>query len=460
MACTCTTYDAAESKALLDRVDDMVKYGEEMRALRVEPTIDRRHRILETIFQFVRSNDRVVYGGHAQDRAMGGEVYNTVSERSMADVEFYSPEPVKDLRALCDRLHEDGHPKIQGRAAAHKGTFTISVACTRICDITFVPPRIFGALPLLPTNDAATMSTDAGVKTIHPHVCLIDLMRILCDPATSYWRLPRLLPRLFSLQERYPLFDSADADADPFPPAAMAEGPSTRCRVLRDWAASRGDSIALVPGLGDASRELTFISVDYRTDYESLMDSLALPTETEGSRSRSRSSTKLLYREYRPFMDCIGSRVEIRGERPWVTIIDSGPRMVPVVSQGPAGPQRAAYEVSVIHAMSMMLMGRTRGVDAITSAYSRALRRLLADHDDRARRSLARLSLARDGDGGSSAASIRFIGQPMTSLQMHLDDNGRSPWYTYSPVRKAASCRASFPECDGGPCSQFKGWPT
>lgn len=411
-----TLYDSEQSARLLSRADELVEFGSQLRAHRVEPTIDRRGRISETIFGFIRDRKRVLYGGHAMDAALDGEVYPTSEERSMADIEFYSPDAIQDLRALCDQLHADGHPYVQGKEAAHAGTFTISVSCVRICDITSVPSRVFESLPLLDAEGAS-------VKTIHPHVCIIDLLRILCDPATSYWRLPRMLPRLLKLQQRYPAADAHPLTREP-KGASLGASSQARTSAALAWAQSRSDTVAVM-SLPDSS-ELAFVCTDYEADRASLFDVL-------GSHP---------FREYRGFLDCLSERTEIRGGAPTITLHNSEGRMVPTTEEG-GGVRSPVFEYEVIHVMSMILLGQTRGIPAICNAYKRTLASLL-----RGDRSKSLTSLDR----------VNYIGGHRTDMQLHLDGT-RRPWYVYSPARRGGSGRAVFPLRDGAPkTGKFQAW--
>lgn len=418
-----TLYCGELASELTGRVASLVKRGDLMRAALVEPTMDRRRRILDTILEYVRENKRVVYGGHASNAALGNTVYPTEEEVTMADVEFYSPKPIVDISSLCDRLFADGHPYVQGKEAAHRGTFTISVSFVRVCDITYVPARVFNELPLL-------QNAGNSVAVIHPHVSVIDMMKMLCDPATSSWRLARILPRLLKIQEVYPL-GSLVGEEEGVVETSDTKTLSSRAAAALDWARSRNDSVALI---GDMNhRELTFVCTDYDTDCDAFFASMEL-SGVEGA-------GELSSREYRGFMDSVGKRTEVTGggkqqSHPRITLVDARGRMVPCYKND-LGLCIATFEYAVMHTMSMLLLGQTRQVYAIEQVYKRKLAELL-----RGSRSTSIAS--------GSLEDVLYIGSPLTDMHMHLE-NTKRPWFAYNPSKKSMSGFATFPACDGAP---------
>ncbi|MEW5315147.1 MAG: hypothetical protein WDW38_006595 [Sanguina aurantia] len=169
-------------------------------ALRTEArTLEERLRVTNVVWEFVRSRDRIVYGGAALDALVGAKDPSDSFYRDKAcDIEFYSPEPAKDVVDLCDLLH--GVHKldfVQGREAVHTGTLTVSVNFRRVCDTTFAPERTLARLPFL--------RAPCGARCVHPHVMAMDLLRMLSEPDTSYWRLEKAYVRINLLETHFPL---------------------------------------------------------------------------------------------------------------------------------------------------------------------------------------------------------------------------------------------------------------
>lgn len=162
-------------------------------------SLEHRKLLRAIVWDFALAHGRVVYGGAALSAVinMGGGVKDADSHADPEDIEFYSPEPGKDVVQLCDLLKTThGMEYVQGREAVHVGTLTVSVEFRRCCDITFMPRRTLAAMPTLLVD---------GVRCIHPHVMAMDLLRMLTEPDTSYWRLEKAYAGMRVLEEHYPL---------------------------------------------------------------------------------------------------------------------------------------------------------------------------------------------------------------------------------------------------------------
>ena len=71
-----------------------------------EPTMNEFKKVYNIIKDYIRDNNLIVYGGYAQNalikkRDSKGGFYKEID---LADIEFYSYEPLKDLINLCDLL--------------------------------------------------------------------------------------------------------------------------------------------------------------------------------------------------------------------------------------------------------------------------------------------------------------------------------------------------------------------
>lgn len=160
-------------------------------------TRDERLKINSIVWDFVLAHDRIVYGGAALTALIGAESSGE-DDQEITDIEFYSPEPGRDVVELCDILRcQRGMEFVQGREAVHVSTLTISVQFHRCCDVTFMPRQTAAAMPCI--------RAACGVWCVHPHVMAIDLLRMLTEPDTSYWRLEKAFSRLQLLEEHFPL---------------------------------------------------------------------------------------------------------------------------------------------------------------------------------------------------------------------------------------------------------------
>jgi len=196
----------------------------------VRDTLDIRRRkiaIMDDILAYISERGRIVYGGWALNELIRGKdpkdvIYKDTDD--VPDVEFYTPDPVRDVVTLCLRLQRQGYGKVLGMEAHHFETYTVSVEGWRCCDISYMPKWIYSSLPTLsPTHAQPTSAPDVAtlrrhrLDLVHPHVMLIDYMRILTDPMLSYWRLEKSFSRLVLLLKHFPLEDSWSPSSSPTP---------------------------------------------------------------------------------------------------------------------------------------------------------------------------------------------------------------------------------------------------
>lgn len=186
-----------------DRIQELRSVSKRASERVDQQTRDERATINAIIWEFVLSRNRIVYGGAALNALISGmdtleSPRTEESEDEVTDIEFYSPEPGRDVVELCDIFKSaPGMEFVQGREAVHVGTMTISVQFRRCCDITFMPRKTVEMLPI--------MRLMSGVRCVHPHVMAMDLLRMLTEPDTSYWRLEKAFARLRLLEEHFPL---------------------------------------------------------------------------------------------------------------------------------------------------------------------------------------------------------------------------------------------------------------
>ena len=171
-----------------------------------EPNTEEVSQVYSFIKKYIIKNKIIVYGGFAQNillMSKGGEsIYKIINDAfynwpNVADIEFYSPTPVKDLITLVNELNAMGFKHVTGGDGMHAGTYKIFVNFINYCDISYIPMNIYSNLPIITVD---------GIKCVHPHFMLCDAYRVLTDPLTSYWRLEKAL-RFNKILTYFPLFD-------------------------------------------------------------------------------------------------------------------------------------------------------------------------------------------------------------------------------------------------------------
>lgn len=165
------------------------------------PTLDEVCKIQKIILEYVKKNNRIIYGGYALDKALRAvNIEHAIYKKSwlIPDIEFYSFEPMKDIVDICDILVKEKLENIIFKESLHEETYTLKVNGRLYCDISYIPKLINSHIKKLEFD---------GINYVHPHFGLIDLYRMINDPLTSYWRLEtkKTFQRMYILQKDYPL---------------------------------------------------------------------------------------------------------------------------------------------------------------------------------------------------------------------------------------------------------------
>lgn len=166
-----------------------------------EPKLSEYKSVYNIIKEYIRKNNLIVYGGNGQNTLikMKNEKDTFYKETDLADIEFYSPEPLKDLIQLCDLINKKGYKYIEGKEGVHNETYKIFVNFHNYLDISYMPKKIFDNCPYL---------IGEGMRITHPIMMLTDAYRIYTDPMTSYRLLGKTFKRFNLLLKHYPLNDN------------------------------------------------------------------------------------------------------------------------------------------------------------------------------------------------------------------------------------------------------------
>lgn len=170
-----------------------------------EPDIREISEVYLVIKNFIKKNNKIVYGGFAQNLLLQiknneDTFYNKIDEAyynsgSIADLEFYSATPFEDLIYLTEELFLKKFKYVEGKEGMHPNTFKIYVNFENYCDISYMPRHMCNILPTIEIE---------GIRCIHPHYMLADYYRVITDPMTSYFRLDKSINRFQKLIKYYP----------------------------------------------------------------------------------------------------------------------------------------------------------------------------------------------------------------------------------------------------------------
>lgn len=183
---------------LIKKNIDIIKEDATKKKLEIlEPTLIEFKEVYSVILDFIKSKERIIYGGYAQNhlikiKNISDEFYK---ETDLADIEFYTYEPLTDVIELSDLLYSKNFKYVQGAEGVHNDTYKIFVNFINYCDLTYMPKNIYDNIPKIEDN---------GFYYTHPHFMLIDAFRVYADPLTSYFRLDRTFFRFSTLIKHYP----------------------------------------------------------------------------------------------------------------------------------------------------------------------------------------------------------------------------------------------------------------
>jgi hypothetical protein len=187
-----------DEEIILKNLDRLEEEATLIKLTNYEPKLDEINKVRDDILAFVQEKKRIIYGGYAQNSLILSKNKKDAfyKETDLADIEFYTPDPIGDTIDLCDRLKTKGFKYVEGKEGVHQETYKIFSNFINYCDITYMPPNIFNNCPTIELF---------GSKMTHPHLMLIDAYRVYTDPMTSYFRLKKTFTRFNTLMKYYPL---------------------------------------------------------------------------------------------------------------------------------------------------------------------------------------------------------------------------------------------------------------
>ena len=164
-----------------------------------EPTKDEQMKAINIVLEYVKEKKRKIYGGYAQNKLVmyKDKKDNFYKETNIPDIDFYSPEPLQDVKNICDLLYEAkiGENVVEGKEAVHKETYTVFLNFENTCDISYVPLHMYHKIPFIEID---------GFIYVHPSFIYLDLYRVLSEPHFSSRTWDKHFSRLYLLQKHYP----------------------------------------------------------------------------------------------------------------------------------------------------------------------------------------------------------------------------------------------------------------
>lgn len=166
-----------------------------------EPKQDEFSKTQQVILDFIKRKRRIIYGGYAQDLLIKNKNKNDgiYDEYCRPDIEFYTPDPIRDTMEICELLYSKDLKYIEGKMGAHLDTYKVFANTINYCDITYMPMNVYNSCPTITVN---------GLRLTHPHFIMVDIYRAFTD-IMSAWRYEKTFKRAVKLLNYYQFDDKA-----------------------------------------------------------------------------------------------------------------------------------------------------------------------------------------------------------------------------------------------------------
>lgn len=190
-------YSKTDEDTLLNALPSICQEHRQ-RELMERPTAAERTAVHELVLEFIRSRDRIIYGGYAlhlliKSKSSGKD--GIYSDTCFPDVEFYTPEFKEDIRDLVNFLSEHGYSYTTAEEGVHPMTFVVRCNFMNVCDITYVPLKVYDSIQTTTINKFRVISTEHA---------MIDIFRVYSYPLSNYYRLTKTYKRTNRLLKYYP----------------------------------------------------------------------------------------------------------------------------------------------------------------------------------------------------------------------------------------------------------------
>lgn len=334
-----------------------------------------RNRIMALAIEYLQKKRRIVYGGVALNALVASKdpADAFYSEHEVHDVEFYSPDPLVDAAELAMFLYSRGERRVTVVEATHFETYSVAVDYWRLCDVSYIAPRIYAAIPHVKHDN---------LLLVHPRHALIDYLRILTDPAQSYaTSLEKALPRLRVLVKHFTLIEqhtSSSSSSSPPPPLLTwweeGSGDDGVHVMLREKFTRSRKSIVVVGQV--ASRIfLGFDDIDATGGVIDVVTSAFEKDAADALRLLHENNAGTSYDERFPLSDYMGHRgtFYVHG-RPVLRLVDADRRCHPFVDIG--DEQIGSFSLVALHLLVTQFEARVDGRERDMAAVGHWIRAL------------------------------------------------------------------------------------
>lgn len=194
-------YTSDDKEKLLSVLEEKQKIISDYKNKYITPTLQKKKEVMEIVAKYIKKHQLKIYGGHAQNLTIkkyfpAKQFYTDPDD--LHDYDTYSTDPVKDGIKLANKLYKKGYSGILFRDAMHFETYSLIYEGFTICDLTYVPKKIFANIPC---------ETIDGFVVCKALFYIIDFLRMFTDPVSSAFRWDKQIERFMLIQSVFPVPD-------------------------------------------------------------------------------------------------------------------------------------------------------------------------------------------------------------------------------------------------------------
>lgn len=198
------------------KMSELLQKAKDFEMKTVKPTKDMVSKAYNILYEFLRSKQRVIYGGTAISILLQQKNYDEIYlDSEFPDIDFLTPEPYQDALDISNRLYAAGIQYINVTEAVKENTFKVFIEHSRdeLADVSYVPSSIYKYIFKHASSNCTLKGTPMkGLKIINPNFQIIDILNVFISPALSWLKIQKNLKREVLLSNYYmiPITDVSD----------------------------------------------------------------------------------------------------------------------------------------------------------------------------------------------------------------------------------------------------------
>ena len=195
------TFEECELAILRQAVDETEKLQQEKKIANSQEV----QNMIAIVEKFIIDRRCICYGGTAINNILPKHAQFYNREIEIPDYDFFSPNALRDAKALADIFFAAGYEDVEAKAGVHLGTFKVFVNFIPMADITEMHPKLFRMIG----KEAITIR---GIQYAPPNLLRLSMFAELSRPSGDVSRWEKVLKRLILLNKYYPLQTEGKSD--------------------------------------------------------------------------------------------------------------------------------------------------------------------------------------------------------------------------------------------------------